>query len=150
MTLYDRDFHAWANEQASLLRARSGNALDWDNVAEELEGLGEQQRSELRSRYEVLLVHLLKWLLQPTKRGQSWRLTIAEQRRRIADHLEENPSLKADDTAIFARPYELARYPAARQMRLSLERMPSAPPFTREQTLDLDFWPEAGGNTDKA
>jgi hypothetical protein len=150
MSLYDRDFHAWANEQAALLRARSGNALDWDNVAEELEGLGKQQRSELRSRYEVLLVHLLKWLLQPAKRSQSWRLTITEQRRRIGDHIEENPSLKADDAAIFARAYELARYPAARQTRLSLERMPSHPPFTREQALNADFWPEAGPNTDKA
>lgn len=60
MSLYDRDFHAWANEQAELARSRSANALDWDNVAEELEGLGKQKRSELQSRYEVLLMHLLK------------------------------------------------------------------------------------------
>jgi hypothetical protein len=60
MSLYDLDFHAWATQQARLARRRSGNELDWDNVAEELEGLGKQQRSELKSRYLVLLTHLLK------------------------------------------------------------------------------------------
>ena len=64
MGLYDRDFHAWAHEQAALARSRSANALDWDNVAEELESLGKQQRAELRSRYVVLLKHLLKWRIK--------------------------------------------------------------------------------------
>lgn len=142
MSLYDRDFHAWAHEQAALARARSGNALDWENVAEELEGLGKQQRSELRNRYEILLAHLLKWRLQPDRRSRSWRLTIAEQRRRIAEHLAENPSLQRDEASIYATAYGFARYTAARQMRRALESTPAESPFTPAQALDPDFWPE--------
>ena len=30
-------------EQAELIRSRSANAIDWENVAEEIEGLGRLQ-----------------------------------------------------------------------------------------------------------
>ena len=35
-------------EQADALRRRASNALDWDNLAEEIESLGTSQRSEIR------------------------------------------------------------------------------------------------------
>ena len=141
--LYDRDYYAWANEQATLVRSRSTNAVDWDNIAEELESLGKQQRSELLSRYEVLLVHLLKWLYQPQKRSRSWRLTITTQRDRILEHLESSPSLKSSDDEIFARAYWRARRDAAAETGLKLETFPETAPFTSDQSRDVEFWPDA-------
>ncbi len=40
--LYDQDFVRWTEEQAAALRrAKSSNqALDWENLAEEIESLG--------------------------------------------------------------------------------------------------------------
>jgi hypothetical protein len=38
--------------------------IDWDNVAEEIESLGRSQRREIRSRLEVILLHLLKLAYQ--------------------------------------------------------------------------------------
>ena len=40
--LYDRDFFLWTQEQATALRAvkDSNLPLDWDNLAEEIESLG--------------------------------------------------------------------------------------------------------------
>ena len=43
----------------------------------------------------VLLLHLLKWAYQPERRGKSWRLPIEEQRRQIARHRRDNPSLRS-------------------------------------------------------
>ncbi len=148
MGLYDRDFHAWANEQAALARSRAHNGMDWDNVAEELEGLGKQQQSELKSRYEVLLMHLLRWLYQPEGRGRSWRNTIRIQRRELATHLRKNPSVKAADAELFVEAYDRARLQASTETDLDEDVFPGEPPFTREQTLDEAFWPERDGSSD--
>ena len=34
---YEEDLYAWSQEQASLLRARQPDGLDWDHLAEEIE-----------------------------------------------------------------------------------------------------------------
>ena len=82
-SLYEADFAAWAQQQADALRERRFDGLDYDNLIEEIESMGRQQRSELVNRLAVLLAHLLKWQLRPEARpahGRSWRLTIKEQR----------------------------------------------------------------------
>ena len=145
MGLYDRDFHAWANEQAALARSRAHNEIDWDNVAEELESLGKSVRSELFSRYRVLLMHLLKWMYQPNLQSHSWRNTIRIQRRDIARHLRQNPSLQSSDAELFAEAYEAAILDAVGETGLVEGAFPTTPPFTREQTLDEMFWPEPSG-----
>jgi hypothetical protein len=37
---YDRDFYAWANEQAALLRAGKFAQADLEHIAEEIESMG--------------------------------------------------------------------------------------------------------------
>lgn len=139
---YDRDFHAWAMEQAEAIRRRSLNELDWDNLAEEVESLGKQQRSELRNRYTVLLIHLMKWLLQPDRRSRSWDNTIFHQRQEIGVLMQDSPSLKSEHERLFLEGYQLARTRAARETRLSLKRFPETPPFTMDQALDSDWLPD--------
>ena len=39
-TLCETDILLWSEQQAELLHRRSANALDWDNLAEEIEGVG--------------------------------------------------------------------------------------------------------------
>ncbi|EQD45100.1 protein containing DUF29, partial [mine drainage metagenome] len=93
-TTYDKDVVAWANEQAALLRAGKFSAIDIEHIAEEIEDVGKSEQRELASRMAVLLAHLLKWQFQPEHRSNSWMRTIKEQRRAIAAHIEETPSLK--------------------------------------------------------
>ena len=127
--LYDRDFLAWTQDQADALRRRSSNELDWENLLEEVESLGKQQRSELRNHLIVLMVHLLKWNAQPERRGRSWALTIAEQRREAERVLAENPSLKPEVEDLLESAYRIARLRAARQTRLSIRAFPDQNPF---------------------
>jgi hypothetical protein len=93
-TLYEQDFYAWTVQQTELLRAGRWELLDVDNLVEEIESLGKQERRELEHRLGVLIGHLLKWHYQPEARSRSWWATIREQRRKLRAHLQENPSLK--------------------------------------------------------
>ena len=63
----------------------------------------------------MLLLHLLKWQYQPALHGNSWRLTIEEQRYRLEDHLKENPSLKAQLGQAMRAAYRLALVEAQRE-----------------------------------
>lgn len=79
---YERDFYSWSIEQARLLRAGRFEALDRENVAEEIELLGREQFNKLESAFRVLLLHMLKWDHQPDLRSRSWALSIETQRNR--------------------------------------------------------------------
>jgi hypothetical protein len=93
-TLYDQDFYAWTQRQAALLRSGLLDEIDMENLIEEIESLGRQERQELENCLGILLGHLLKWYYQPEARSKSWRATIEEQRFRIDRLIKKNPSLK--------------------------------------------------------
>lgn len=133
--LYDQDFYDWTQEQARALRERRFTDLDIENIAEELETLGRSERSEIRSRLQVLLTHLLKWRYQPERRSSSWRGTLDEQRYRLSENLRENPSLRAYPAQVLGNEYKFARYHAADETGLPLARFPEVCPFTLDQIL---------------
>jgi hypothetical protein len=91
---YETDVVAWASEQARLIRAGQFDQLDLEHIAEEIEDVGKSEQRELASRMAVLIAHLLKWQYQPERQSTSWKRTIKEQRRALAFHLKQVPSLK--------------------------------------------------------
>lgn len=133
--LHDRDFCAWASEQAALLRAGRLTDADSANIAEEIESMGRGEQNQLTNRLAVLLAHLLKWQFQPGLRGNSWRLTIREQRRRSARVLTQNPSLRAKLDEIIAEAYGDALLIAERETGLSESTFPAACPWTYEEAV---------------
>jgi hypothetical protein len=139
--LYEHDYYTWAIEQAHALRAHKVAALDWGNLAEEVEGLARSEARELESRLEVLVVHLLKWRFQPRKRSRSWRLTIRVQRQRVANLMKHNPGLKRTLEDNVAAAYEVARLVAAHETGLAEETFPPSSPWTFEQIMETGFWP---------
>ena len=143
-TLYDRDFYAWANEQAALLRAGKLSAADIEHIAEEIESMGRSEMRELVSRLAVALMLLLKWQYQPGGRGNSWRLTIEEQRNQLMRHLRYNPSLKGRLAEAIEDGYRDAILAAARETNLDRHTFPAVCPWTFEQITDEDFWPGEG------
>ena len=137
--LYEVDFYAWTQEQSALLSRGQWESLDRENLVEEIESLGKQQKQELRNRLGVLIGHLLKWEFQPELRGKSWRATIREQRDRITLHLKDNPSLKfyLDEAVIDA--YRLALSLVVRETPLDYPDLPSDCPYAIGQILDPQF-----------
>ena len=141
-SLYDRDFYAWANEQAALLRAGRLAEADLENIAEEIETMGRSEKRELINRLTVLLLHLLKWQFQPALHGNGWRLTIEEQRYRLEDHLKDNPSLKAQLGQATRDAYRLALIEAQRETGLARSTFPNDCTYAFDQTMSPDLWPE--------
>ncbi|MBV9389608.1 MAG: DUF29 family protein [Chroococcidiopsidaceae cyanobacterium CP_BM_ER_R8_30] len=66
-SLYDSDFVLWSEKTAKALRDRSFNDLDWDNLIDEIEQLGRNNKHALSSQLRRLLHHLLQWEYQPDK-----------------------------------------------------------------------------------
>jgi hypothetical protein len=166
--LYATDFAAWCLTTAELVRTGQWDAIDTEALAEELESLGKSERRALESHLEVLVLHLLKWQFQPDLRatGHSWYDTIVEQRNQIARLLRDNHTFRNHVPAILLDVYPSARQRAAIAMgalgplqplpptlvpergaldpRDLLRRslLPLTCPWTAEQILDKDFWPE--------
>ena len=141
--LYDQDFYAWANEQARLLRNGKLSEADIAHIAEEIESVGKTERRELVSRLTVLLLHLLKWRYQADHGGASWRATIRVQRRDLAVHMADNPSLKALTPQAIEQAYGNAVIEAGAETGLDDSAFPPACPWTFAQLTDADFWPQA-------
>jgi hypothetical protein len=140
--LYEVDFYAWTQQQARLLRERRWDDLDLDNLVDEVETVGRSDKRQIESRLEVLLAHLLKWRFQPGGRGNSWIKTIFEQRRRLIGLVEESPSLREFQRQEVFNSYPAARLVAAQETGIALHVFPEECPFTPEQVLDLEYFPE--------
>ena len=141
VTLYDRDFYAWAQEQAALLRAGRLSDADIEHIAEEIESMGKAEKRELVSRLTVLLLHLLKWQFQADRRGASWEATIMVQRRDLHRHMADNPSLRSKLDEAVSDAYGNARILAGAETGLGAVAFPAECPWSFKQMLDASFWP---------
>ena len=137
--LYETDFYAWTQAQASFLRQGKIDQLDVVNLVEEIESLGRQQTQELKNRLGVLIGHLLKWQYRASHRSKSWKYTIQEQRLQILDLLDQNPSLKSYQDEAVAKGYQLGLPLVGRETPLEPKTLPRQCPFTLEQLLDDQF-----------
>ena len=139
---HDQDFYTWARHNAELLREGRLAEIDCEYIAEDLEDMGAAKERELENRLGVLMAHLLKWIVQPERRGNSWIATIEEQRQRIARLLRKNPGLKPCLDEAFVEAYADARLIAVRETNLPKAIFPETAPFALGQVLDDGYWPE--------
>ena len=152
-TLYDEDFLAWTKEQAEALRSAtrggSNQALDWDNLAEEIESLGSSQKLAMSSQMRRIVHHLLKLQFSPARDPRrGWSESIIDARSEIEDLLRNSPSLKTEIDACLG----LVLRHGARKAVFDLERHDGIDPslaariratsYTADQILGDWFPPE--------
>ncbi len=140
-SLYETDFYAWTQEQASLLHKHQWNQLDRLNLIEEIESLGKQQRQELRNRLSVLIGYLLKWQYQPQRRSRSWLATIRIQRLEVTELLEESPSLKQHLEEALQKAYAKGVILAVEETNLPIRTFPVECPYSLTEILANSFYP---------
>jgi hypothetical protein len=133
VALYEQDFFEWGMAQARALRAVRDviqrvapqnsmlqdalQALDWDNLAEEIEGLARRDRRELTSRVMTIIEHLVKLQHSPaTEPRAGWMETIGHARSEIEDIVRDSPSLHREVAEVITRKAERAAQLAAKSL----------------------------------
>lgn len=95
VSLYERDFGLWLEETIARLKLGDIPDLDTENLIEELEGLANRDKREVRNRLKVLFEHLLKrYYVDMADCYRGWENTIDEQRDELRNLLKQSPSLK--------------------------------------------------------
>ena len=144
-SLYRTDFPAWAYQQAALLKDRKFDQVDWDDLIEEIEDMGNRYHDRLLDKMKTLIAHLLKWQFQPERQGNSWRNTIRTQRDEIPDLFEDMPSLKTDldKPEWLQKAWQRSVKKASVETYKPVSDFPQQPIWTVEQILDENFFPSA-------
>lgn len=140
---YETDVAAWATEQASFLRAGRLDQLDLAHIAEEIEDVAKSEQRELARRMAGLVMHLIRWQSQPSKRSASWSLALTAQRRVSARRLEKAPSLAPllvdpewiDDVWVDAKAL------AEKEAGIDRAALPEACPWRMADVLTPDWLP---------
>lgn len=133
--LYEADEHAWLLRQVALLRDGRHAELDAANLVEYLESMARRDRRELRSRLVILLMHLLKFRVQPERAGWSWTQTVLTQQDELRDILAGAPSMAQHLPEMLAAAFDQARRLAAAETALPLARFPDDNPWTLDEAL---------------
>lgn len=142
---HDEDFYGWAMATAKLLKHKQYNEVDMDSLIEEIEEMGISNKHALKNRLAQLIFHLLKWQYQPDFREfskRSWQGSIEEQRIQVKDLLEENPSLKSIIQEVMQKSYKLSLSFIKKETPLDLKKFPLECPYTLEQIISDEFFPE--------
>ena len=63
-------------------------------IEELIDALSRSDKRALRSQLTRLMMHIIKWQIQPEHRSRSWLITIENARIEIEELLEEEPHLK--------------------------------------------------------
>ncbi|MEH2387546.1 MAG: DUF29 domain-containing protein [Nostoc sp.] len=142
-TLYEQDFYAWVEQTAELLRLQHWDTLDLEHLIEEVVDLGKSQQRALQSALRLVLSHLLKWKYQPERRSRSWQVTITRERLNLDELLQESPSLRRflNDAEWINITYQRSRREAIVETGLLEDDLAIGCPFTVDEILDLDFYP---------
>ncbi|PLS68001.1 MAG: DUF29 domain-containing protein [Cyanobacteria bacterium M5B4] len=91
------------------LKAKRLEAIDWQNLIEEVENLGKSDKRELESSLTTLFEHLLKLCYTNYVQDfRGWKGTIIRERRDLQKLIAQSPSLKSYWKEILASCYQEA------------------------------------------
>jgi DNA-binding PucR family transcriptional regulator len=145
-TLYDKDFYAWTQQQATLLRRLppTGNELDLEHIAEEIEGLGRSDLRTAQSFCEHIIEHFLKLEFSGLEDpADYWRDEIVEWRLQLEKVLTRSIEAKLDLPSRYRAAIRLVRR-LERDVPGLTSRIPAECPYTLEQirnSCDEEWFP---------
>lgn len=116
---YRRDGYAWAKQQAAALRRRDLQAIDWDNLIEEIEAVGRAERKPWVSNCARALEHMLA--IEHCKTAtpanlEDWEAEIGAFRGEMADAIDASHSLQGEYDEILAMAWKSGRREAVRRL----------------------------------
>jgi hypothetical protein len=140
-TTYDQDSNLWLKNTTQLLRENRWREIDVQHLIGELEDLGKSEQRGISSQLTRLLLHLLKWEYQPSRRSDSWLDSITDARTQIELTIEDSPSLKSYPLKQLSQCYQRAKRQAVKQTGLDFSVFPENCPYSLDLILDQDWLP---------
>ncbi|MEB3343404.1 DUF29 domain-containing protein [Okeania sp.] len=138
--LYEVDYFLWLEEIIKLLNNRQLENLDYDNLIEELEGLGRSEKSAVESFVTLIIQHLLLyqyWSAERANNSRHWRGKILTFRTQLEYKLTTNLRNYLAERLDYL--YGKARKIAQVKSELQLREIN---PYSLEQILDEDWLPK--------
>ncbi|PZV01448.1 MAG: DUF29 domain-containing protein [Leptolyngbya sp.] len=142
--LYDQDYQLWLEDTVAHLKSRNFDAIDLENLIEEIESLGRSDKQSLNSYLKRLCEHLLKLSYWETERDRcflGWDREIENFRQEVQEILADSPSLRNRLGERYSAEYTKGRRLFLKVSNLDSERIPERPCFSLEQALDDDWLP---------
>jgi len=133
----DRDYDLWLQQQADFLRQRQFEALDVDNLVEELEALVRGEKSAVESLTINIMLHLLYcqyWTSQALSKNH-WQGELVNFRAQLESKLTTNLENHLQNRLEYL--YKKAKKIAELKSGLKLPEHS----YSLEQVLDDDFLP---------
>ena len=146
--LYDEDFYAWTQEQATALRThfRGDNRLDVEHLAEEIEDLGKSDLRAIESYVQQIMSHLLKLDYSGFDLPRRhWRAEIVAFRASM--ERKSSPSVERKVRRSLTELYQGARNVAAASLDAEPDlgrRLPEECPYDWDAIVARDVLAEAG------
>lgn len=143
-SLYHDDVVAWADQQVEALRRLAAeapsNAVDWDNVIEEIECLGRSEVSAVRSLIENALEHVLKSLIDHDSLSKiAWGREVERFLEQARDKFRRSMRQNLDTETMWGRAFRAATRDLE-TYRVSIPPgIPATCPYTLDEILDEKF-----------
>ena len=138
--LYELDDCQWLEENIKLLKAKLFQEIDLENLIEELEDLGRERKNAVESLLEQIIRHLLMyqyWHHERERNYRHWRSEITSFRGQLNRRMTTNLyNYLAENLVViyrYGRKYVIEKS--------GLDTFPQQCPYTLEQLLDEDWFP---------
>lgn len=145
--LYDEDIETWAELQVAALRRLAAmpgpwaNAIDWENVIEEIKDLGAERRRQVQSFLENAFAHILKIVGDPNSlSAEHWKKEIQTFWKQAHENAERSMRSRIDMDKIWQRACKQASN-ALEAFDRTLPEVPRSCPYSFDDVLDQDFDP---------
>lgn len=157
---YEDDFYSWSVDQADRLRELQSelgtgiSGVDFENLIEEVESLGRQERHTLASYLQQVIIHLCLIAYAPKRKAQKnvnhWLSEIGIFRENILRVLDDSPGLKGrlDDLCgtewrrarevIILKTQEMGEFSSAQVTKMRRQLKRQTPP-TSDEILGFDW-----------
>lgn len=98
--IYHKDFPLWVDINLQLLKEKAYELVDWENLLEEIEDMGQRHLDACISYLAVILEHMYKWdnfkhLAGGEDAGSKWIKSIKNARTGIEAEFKKYPSIKS-------------------------------------------------------
>jgi hypothetical protein len=142
--LYETDYHLWLLETVKQLQNGEFEAIDWENLIDEVSDLSRREKRRLESLLTRLLEHLLKFKYWDGEREWNqnhWKREIRNFRKQIKKELKASPSLKNYLSEQWIELYQDARELVSDASGFPLAHFPEEPMAPLDQVLDENWLP---------